>query len=451
LDYIANGGVEWERMDDEYDVVVVQRPDGSKEEFSIHADWKVLMARLKREFPGEHQAIDTHFRLIGQVQRWMLVFFIVNKLPDPLRRLCSALFESKLKIFKQTTAQVLDSITQNQKLKGLLSYLYGDYGEVPSRGAFFVNCLLWAHFRSGAYYPIGGPSVIPKRIIPVIERYGGKVLVKAPVSQILINEKGEAIGVKVKHHNIYARQIVSTIGAPMTFEKLIPPSHRHLLTKQIAFIRNPKVAPHVSLMSMFIGLEGHHFNLPKQNYWIFPSWDHDANWANFFKNDTQLPALFVSFPSAKDPTYTLRHPGKHVALLIAPCIFDSLAEYTHKRTKHRGHAYQQKKNIWMDRMLQIFSREFPHLEESVRFRDFGTAVTNDTYLGTFRGAVYGLAHTPDRFAQGMSPKTPVRNLFLSGQDVLSCGIAGAMASGFFTAATMSMTCMFRTAFLWTDL
>jgi len=42
----------------------------------------------------------------------------------------------------------------------------------------------------------------------------------------------------------------------------------------------------------------------------------------------------------------------------------------------------------------------------------GTAVTNDYYLGTHRGAVYGLAHTPMRFNSiGYGPKLQSRTCF----------------------------------------
>ena len=41
-----------------------------------------------------------------------------------------------------------------------------------------MQTLLLEHYKYGAYYPIGGASEIAFNIIPVIERAGGKVLVK---------------------------------------------------------------------------------------------------------------------------------------------------------------------------------------------------------------------------------------------------------------------------------
>ena len=50
---------------------------------------------------------------------------------------------------------------------------------------------------NGAYYPVGGPQQISRAIIPTIEAAGGRVFVKAAVSQILL-DKGRAVGVALR-------------------------------------------------------------------------------------------------------------------------------------------------------------------------------------------------------------------------------------------------------------
>ena len=65
---------------------------------------------------------------------------------------------------------------------------------VPSDLCVILYAGLLRHFISGAYYPKGGSSEIVYQIIPVIERHGGRVLVDAPVSKILLNESGKIHG-----------------------------------------------------------------------------------------------------------------------------------------------------------------------------------------------------------------------------------------------------------------
>lgn len=51
-----------------------------------------------------------------------------------------------------------------------------------------MHSLIANHYLYGASYPRGGASEIAFHIIPVIEKVGGKVLVRANVSKILVDE-----------------------------------------------------------------------------------------------------------------------------------------------------------------------------------------------------------------------------------------------------------------------
>jgi len=414
-------------------------------------------------FPKEdHTAIDLHFKYVRYVNRFLPFFTVVRMLPSLIQAGLERCFPAYLQLYTKTTQQVLDSLTDNVKLKGVLSYIYGDYGEIPTRGAFAIHALLWDHFKLGGMYPVGGPSVIAQSIVPIIKDAGGAVLIRAPVSTLLFDDHDVVIGVEVKGKRIYAPIVVSSIGAPQTFRNLVPPSHRHLVKGELDGIQHPDIVSNMSLMSMFIGLKTHtndegnehgsidlDSSLPKQNFWIFPSWDHATNWQEYNNgndNDNDNndngkstvtpsttkapPAVFISFPSIKDPTYTTRHPNRHVAVVIAPSKFPQVQAYQHKRVKHRGDNYTALKESYKESLLQIFLHEFPHLKDSIDFVDLGTAVTNDYYLGTYRGAVYGLGHTPHRLQQTwLRPKTPVKGLYLTGQDVAVCGIIGASLGG----------------------
>lgn len=64
---------------------------------------------------------------------------------------------------------------------------------VPSRCPFGLHTTVMRHYFSGAYYIRGGPSEVPFQMVQVIEELGGKVLVNAPVSEIIMNS-GRAVG-----------------------------------------------------------------------------------------------------------------------------------------------------------------------------------------------------------------------------------------------------------------
>ena len=67
------------------------------------------------------------------------------------------------------------------------------------------------HYIPGAFYPYGGPGEIAFQIIPIIERYGGRVITDAPVTDILINSNGRAQGMwkeSLINHYIFTQNSV---------------------------------------------------------------------------------------------------------------------------------------------------------------------------------------------------------------------------------------------------
>ena len=76
--------------------------------------------------------------------------------------------------------------------------LYLSTGTIPKEGCFAIHALLGNHYFHGASYPRGGSSEIALHIIPVIEKPGGKVLVRATVKQILIDEESGKVAGTIK-------------------------------------------------------------------------------------------------------------------------------------------------------------------------------------------------------------------------------------------------------------
>ncbi|CAF4953326.1 unnamed protein product [Rotaria sp. Silwood1] len=448
FDCITKNGVEWEKMDDVYDLLVI-RDGENREQYPMHSDVKILKKTLISSFFEEEKAIHEYFNLIKKVRLSITVLFLLKCIPYPrIQKIIHKLVQPFLSIFDETTEQVLSKLTNNRKLIGILTYLFGDYVEVPSRSSFGIQALLCDHYMGGGYFPVGGPSMIARSIVPIIEKSNGKAFVRAPVSSILINEDNKAIGVVVKDHQIFSKIIVSAISSTITYKYLIPKTHQHLVESHLKIIESPELTSHTGYMSMFVGLEddSDELNLPKRNIWIVPSLNHDENMKKF-RNDynADFPGIFISFASAKDPTYCTRYPKKSVASIITLGIYEHVEDYKDKRVKHRSDGYNQLKDEWKERMLEIFLKEFPNLKEKIVYIDNGTAITNDFYLGTYHGAACGLAHTPERFRQVeiLSPTSPIKNLYLSGQDMLTCGVSAGLMSGFMTSYAIYPSLIFK--------
>lgn len=149
---------------------------------------------------------------------WSLLFQLFHPLLQRLINffLCGTYFEYA----SRTAADVVASLTTDEKLRALLCSQFGNYGLPPDASSFVIQAGIAAHYMGGAYYPIGGPQRISQAIIPTIEAAGGRVLVRAAVSSILI-KGGRAVGVRMRENHVDVRvrrggAVISGCGAVAT-------------------------------------------------------------------------------------------------------------------------------------------------------------------------------------------------------------------------------------------
>ncbi|CAB1313281.1 unnamed protein product [Coregonus sp. 'balchen'] len=144
-----------------------------------------------------------------------------------------------------------------------------------------INALLLHHDKRDTTLK----EEISYHIIPVIQKSGGNILVRPPITQILVNKDGAAYGenpgVKVRKGQeeveVHAPVIISNCGLFTTFQKLLPPQ---IQTK-----------PDVYSLVVLCRMEGF-FAMSKED------------------EPDNIPMMFITFPSAKDPIAKMRHPGR---------------------------------------------------------------------------------------------------------------------------------------------
>ncbi len=87
-----------------------------------------------------------------------------------------------------------------------------------------------------------------------------------------------------------------------------------------------------------------------------------------------------------------------------------------------------------ERLLDAFYQAMPQARGRVEIAELSTPLSTVEFTGHPQGAIYGLAHTPARFRDPLlHPQTPIGNLYLTGADVSTAGVMGAMVGGALTA------------------
>jgi all-trans-retinol 13,14-reductase len=343
------------------------------------------------------------------------------------------------KLSDQTTYEVVSKLTNNATLIKVLTAQYGDYGLAPKKSSFTMHASVVKHYFGGGSFPIGGSSQIVDTIDPVIEAAGGTILISAEVDQLLI-ENNKATGVRMIDGKVFkANTIVSGAGFMTTYNKLLPKETviKHKLNKQLQQINRS-----VAHACLYIGLEGspEELQLPKTNYWIYPDdLDHDACIDRYIKDINQeFPLVYISFPSSKDPDWSNRYPGKSTIDIITLMPYETFEPWKEGSWKKRGEDYEALKEKIAQRLLKELYKHIPQAKDKVAYYELSSPLTTQHFVNYEEGEIYGLDHTPKRFRQKfLKPRTPIKNFYLTGQDIVSAGVGGALFSGVLTSTAIT--------------
>lgn len=434
FDVISDGKLEWAPMDARYDRIVI-----GDQTYDYVAGREEFKAEMKQHFPGEAAAIDRYVELLSDVSARVPRFFAGQALPRSLGMLYAKLRRLWLPAyFFKSTREVLEGLTQNQELIGVLTAQWGDYGLPPAKAAFVMHAMVAKHYITGGNYPVGGAIKISETIIPTIEAAGGQVFTYAGVDKILV-ENGRAVGVRLQKDGLEIRapQIVSCAG--------LVPTYTRLLDAQVASEHGllaplQKVDLSAATLCLYAGFKGSaaELGLPKTNYWVYPTFDHDHNVSSFESGQNPaMPLIYISFPSAKDPAWDAHYPHKATVEIVAPTLPQWFAKWKGTTWGKRGAEYEAFKAQLTEQLLETLYKHQPQLRGALDFCELGTPLSTEWYQWNEQGEIYGIDHTVQRFDQHwIHSQTPIKGLYLTGADTVTAGVGGALMAGVMTATRM---------------
>jgi all-trans-retinol 13,14-reductase len=435
FDHVTAGLVEWQPMPDVYDRILI-----SGQTFNLTAGLENFRAGLIESFPSEAAAIDKYIAVVQACNRASRLYYAEKAIPGPAAALVGGLMRVPyLRWARRTTREVLESLTTNRELIGVLTAQWGDYGLPPAQSSFAVHATIAEHYFAGGSYPVGGSGSIAAAMLPQIERSGGAVVTSAEVAGILL-EGSKAVGV----HMLDGREfrsplILSDAGAANTFGRLLPSDLSALapLRTQLRTLQ-----PSTAHVSLYLGLSQSDaaLGLTSTNLWVYPSFDHDANVARFARDfpsdpNSPFPGVYLSFPSSKDPVFQIRYPGHATVEAITMLPYAAFSQFADSRWKRRPADYEALKQRLADRLRTELERQVPSVTGNIACAELSTPITTRHFMNYDQGEIYGIAATPERYlCRDLGARTPIRGLYLTGQDAASLGVVGALFGGVISAS-----------------
>lgn len=428
FDYITNGQVDWYGKTECYDKFIYPGLF-----FNAYAGIERFERDLVAQFPREKQAISEYLKDVADTARWFGRLMFSKLLPTSMQKVRHLITQRGSEMALMTTRDYLTKKFNDPRLIGVLASQWGNFGLPPHQSAFAIHALTVCHMLQGGYYPIGGAKSIADSIVPIIEAQGGKLLLRHKVEEIKIeNNKATGVIATARHRGktvtktFHADMVISNTGVYVTYQHLIPESAGINIPGQFdAFPAG------LSQVCLYLGLKEspQKFGFGGENHWIYDDFDHDTLYQHRNQTlDGKIRSCFISFPSLKNPD-----AEGHTAEMITFLDYQPFVQWSQNRWQKRGDEYDALKATITQGFIDLLDKHYPGFSSSIDYAELSTPLTISDFTGHHQGAVHGLPGVPEKFfADWVSPRTPIENLYITGADIAGHGIIGAFMSGFLT-------------------
>jgi len=402
------------------------------EKFDIPAGIENWKKSLVARFPSEAKNINEYLTLI---QRVSYELQLIPKLEGFWQKI-TVPFRTKHfgKFALFPLKKVIGWHIKDSLLKAVLNIHCGDHGLSPKKACFPVHCSVMSHYFEGGFYPMGGGGAIVKAMTNGIKKHGGEVRVKQDVTKILIKNK-KSIGIQLRNgQQIFAKTIVSNADPSITYLDLV--GKKYLSKGLIKKLKKTKYSVTSLILFLTLDIDVTQFGVDSGNIWMMKDENDDANFeelmnSNITEGDS-FSAVFISCTTMKDPvSFNGRYHNFEIVTYIN---YDNLPEFNSLGDYHSEN-YKIFKQKVIAKLMNNIEKVIPGAKQNVVQAELGTPKTNEFYINSTKGNVYGTEKTLNQVGPfSYKNKSEIENLYLCGASTLSHGVAGATQSGIVAAA-----------------
>ena len=404
--------LELEQMDTKgFDRVYIE---SEKQYFPMAQGYESFIEELLTLFPEEEEALRKYIAAIQTV---------CNAFP---------LYDLKEGWGYDTTVMELscdaffNELTDNQKLKAVLlgtSFLYAGQADVTP---FYVHALTVHSYIKSAWRCVRGGSQISKILVKKLREYQADLFKHQQVKRCIV-ENGEIVACETHSTTYFGKLFISNIDLKQTID-LVGASH--LGKAYVKRVASLEVVTSVFSVHLVLKPE----QIPYFNYNIY----HHKTLEDVLHTENQMdegwPHKFVVTTNAHSPNQAYCNS----MTIMTYMDFDQVKAWentlnTFTQPADRGMAYEKFKQSRAELLIDALQVHFPAIKKAIHAVHTSSPLSYRDYIGNENGNLYGFVKEASFPMKTMlSPRTKLKNLYLTGQNVRMHGLLGVTIGAFVT-------------------
>lgn len=379
--------------------------------FSYAEGHEAFVETLAREFPHERKALEQYAALMNEVGEHLYDSILPRDEVD--------FFTQSL--FAQSTYDYLHETFHDELLINVLSGSSLKMELAKDTLPLYNFAQANNSFVQGSYRLKGDGNLIVRRLIEQIEALGGEVVCNAEVEE-LIEKDGRIAMARCSNGDVYEGDYFISNAHPAVTVDLVKESAK---MKKVYRNRIHRLENTYGMFTASLVIRPGALQYFNWNQYIY----RQPNVWTYFNEPGPAQGILISCRCPEDST------DARVLDILTPLPWDKIEQWKDTTIGHRGQEYREMKERLYDECVTLAEQFIPDLRSMVEAHYCSTPLTYRDYTLTPNGSCYGVRkdyHNP--MMTLLSAKTPIPNLFLTGQSLTLHGLLGVTMTSLFTVA-----------------
>lgn len=410
------GKLKLKRLDDDgFDVIRFK--DGTT--FKHAQGFENFIATLSKDFPEEKEAIIEY---CNKVKETCDSFHLYN-----LKTIANSNHLDNMDLLSINAHDYIASITSNKLLQNVLAGTNGLYAGIKESTPWYVHALVINSYLTGAYRLEDGGSQIAIHMSKSIRAMNGEIYKRKEVVGANYNELGLIEEVVLSTgEKIKGKHFISNAHPATTIDIFGKDKFLKAYTKRIQSLENTS-------SSFIVHIVFKENSFPYLNYNIY-QFKTDDVWDSINYTQEDWPkAYFACTPASSKSKEFAESMSVMVYMDSKETEKWAVTKNTIANKSDRGKNYEEFKHQKEQKIIAILEEDFPGIKAKIKSVYSSTPLTFRDYIGDKTGAMYGIIRDNNNpIKTSINSKTKIKNLSLTGQNIVLHGILGVTIGAFVT-------------------
>lgn len=369
---------------------------------------------LTKDFPNEHDNLKRYIKSIKELSRKFYLFNLEPRVND--------IFSMDDELV-QPVGKYIDQFFTDEKLKNILAWNNSLYAGIYDKTPAFVHILITKFYLEGASRFVDGPQKLADGMVNLIKAAGGDALTSCEVNHLEVSDR-EINFVKTSDGRTFeADYYISAIHPATTLEMIDVSQIQKSYRNRISSLKNT-----TSVFTLFITFKDKSFPYLNHNYYYTSTYDSIWKATQYTRETWPNGIMLLTPPTSGDNVFAEK------MIVNSIMNFEDVKQWESTTTGRRGDDYLKFKQECTDKLMRILKEIFPGIENAIDHISSSTPLTVRDYTGSKYGSLYGIEKDCNNMIRShIVPRTKIKNLYLTGQNINLHGIIGVALSAILTA------------------